>query len=233
VRMWRVLCDFDGTIATEDVTDSILSRFAAPEWQAIEAEWKSGRIGSRACMERQVALIRATPAELDRHLESVEIDPHFAGFVDLCRTHRIPVTVVSDGLDYAINALLAREGLADVPVIANHLESVGRDRYRLDFPNSYSDCRSASGNCKCLIAAFGEAATQTLLVGDGTSDVCAAGVVDLVFAKHTLLEHCRKSGIPHVPCLNFADAQSLMTALIDDRKTGEASRLPRLIPVKG
>jgi 2,3-diketo-5-methylthio-1-phosphopentane phosphatase len=231
--MWRVLCDFDGTIATEDVTDSILTRFAAPEWQAIEAEWKSGRIGSRACMERQVALIRATPAELDLHLESVEIDRHFFGFVHLCRAHRIPVTVVSDGLDYAINALLAREGLADVPVIANHLESIGPDRYRLAFPNSYDDCRSASGNCKCLIAALGNGATQTLLVGDGTSDVCAAGIVDLVFAKHTLLDHCRKSGIAHVPCLNFADAQSLMSALVDDRKTGEAFRLPRFIPVKG
>jgi 2-hydroxy-3-keto-5-methylthiopentenyl-1-phosphate phosphatase len=230
--MWRVLCDFDGTIATEDVTDSILTRFAAPEWQAIEAEWRSGRIGSRDCMARQVALIRATPAELDEHLATVEIDPHFADFVGLCRAHGMPVTVVSDGLDYAINALLAREGLADVPVIANRLESTGPDSYRLDFPNSNSDCRSASGNCKCLIAALGEAPSQTLLIGDGVSDMCAAGVVDLVFAKHTLLDHCRKAGLAHVPCLNFADAESLMTALIDDSAVGvEPLRVARSIPV--
>jgi 2,3-diketo-5-methylthio-1-phosphopentane phosphatase len=233
--MWRVLCDFDGTIATEDVTDSLLSRFAAPEWQGIEAEWKAGRIGSRECMARQVALIRATPQEIDEHLETIALDRHFAGFVRLCRARDIPVTVVSDGLDYAIQALLAREGLADLPVISNHLETVAPDRYELGFPNADARCRSASGTCKCLVSALGGGDCQTLLIGDGASDMCAAGVVDLVFAKHTLLDHCRKTGIPHVPCLNFADAQSLMAALVDDTAAvpAKAFRFPRSVPVKG
>jgi len=56
---WRVLCDFDGTIALEDVTDSILERFALDGWQDVETEWKNGQIGSRECMAKQVALIRA------------------------------------------------------------------------------------------------------------------------------------------------------------------------------
>jgi len=78
VRMaWNILCDFDGTIATEDVTDSLLTRFADPAWQTIEAEWKAGRIGSRECMTRQVALIRATREDIDRLLDTIEIDPDF------------------------------------------------------------------------------------------------------------------------------------------------------------
>ena len=47
---WRVFCDFDGTIALEDVTDSILERFALDGWQDIELQRKNGRIGSRECM---------------------------------------------------------------------------------------------------------------------------------------------------------------------------------------
>ncbi|MGE5538979.1 MAG: MtnX-like HAD-IB family phosphatase [Gemmatimonas sp.] len=232
--MWRVLCDFDGTIATEDVTDSILTRFAAPEWQAIEAEWKAGRIGSRECMARQVALIRATPEDIDEHLESIALDRHFAGFVELCRSRGVPVTVVSDGLDYAIYSLLAREGLADVPVISNRLDSVGADRYRLEFPNADAGCRSASGTCKCRSWDGSDRATQTLLIGDGASDMCAAGAVDLVFAKDSLLDHCRSNGIAHVPCMNFADAQSLMTALIEDTAVSATSfRRSRVAPVKG
>jgi 2-hydroxy-3-keto-5-methylthiopentenyl-1-phosphate phosphatase len=212
---WNILCDFDGTIATEDVTDSLLTRFAAPAWEAIEADWKAGRIGSRECMTRQVALIRATPEEIDRHLDGVELDRHFAGFVRQCRTYGMPVTVVSDGLDYAICALLTREGLGDLPVVANHLERVGADRYRLQSPHAEATCRSASGTCKCAVAAT--VATQTLLIGDGASDFCAGASVDLVFAKASLLDHCRERGLPHVVCGNFAEAQTLLAALAEER----------------
>lgn len=211
----HILCDFDGTIATEDVTDSLLSRFADPEWESIEAEWKAGRIGSRECMARQVALIRATPDQIDRHLDDIEIDRHFAGFVRLARTCGMPLTVVSDGLDYAIRALLAREGLGDLPIVANHLERVGSDRYRLHSPHADSACRTASGTCKCAVASAAE--TQTLLIGDGASDFCAGAAVDLVFAKASLLDHCRSRGLPHVACGNFAEAQTLLAALAEER----------------
>lgn len=212
---WNILCDFDGTIASEDVTDSLLSRFADPEWQSIEAEWKAGRIGSRECMTRQVDLIRATRDEIDRHLDGVEIDRDFAGFVGMCRDYKLPVTVVSDGLDYAIRALLTREGLGDLPIIANRLEAIGNDRYRMSSPYADAGCRSASGTCKCAVAATDQ--TDVLLIGDGASDFCAGGIVDLVFAKASLLEHCRKRGLPHVACANFAEAQALLPALVEER----------------
>lgn len=224
---WNILCDFDGTIATEDVTDSLLTRFAAPEWQTIEAEWKAGRIGSRECMTRQIALIRATHEEIDRHLADIEIDPNFSEFVLLCQNHGLPLTVVSDGLDYPIRALLAREGLSSLPVIANHLEPVGRDRYRMLSPNADPSCRSASGTCKCAIAAA-SGASDVLLIGDGASDFCAGGMVDLVFAKASLLDHCRKRGLPHVACANFAEAQALLPDLLDERVRKSARQKLRI-----
>ena len=33
---WTILCDFDGTVSVEDITDSLLERFARPGWQTIE-----------------------------------------------------------------------------------------------------------------------------------------------------------------------------------------------------
>src|SRR5437016_10840093 len=100
----RVFVDFDGTIAVEDVTDVILDRFADPSWRDIEAEWLSGRIGSRECMARQVDLIRARPSAIDALVREIKVDPHFAEFVALCHRHGIAVMVVSDGLDRAANA---------------------------------------------------------------------------------------------------------------------------------
>jgi len=224
---WNILCDFDGTIAREDVTDSLLSRFADPKWQLIEAEWKAGRIGSRECMTRQVDLIRASHEEIDRHLDGIEIDPDFAGFVQMCRDYGLPLTVVSDGLDYAIHTLLRREGLGDLPIIANHLEAVGSDRYRMSSPNADLGCRSASGTCKCAVAATGQ--TDVLLIGDGASDFCAGSMVDLVFAKASLLEHCRKRGLPHVACASFAEAQALLPALVEERVRRRAVPTLRMV----
>ena len=53
-----------GTIVPCDATDFLFERFALPEWREAEQEWQSGRIGSRECMARQGALLRASPEEV-------------------------------------------------------------------------------------------------------------------------------------------------------------------------
>ena len=79
---WHIVCDFDGTITPTDVIDNVLQRFAGPEWETIEQQWLDGHIGSRECLSRQLALIKATPTELLAYFDSVEIDPDFPDFVD-------------------------------------------------------------------------------------------------------------------------------------------------------
>lgn len=213
---WRILCDFDGTIAVKDVTDSLLTRFALDGWEEIEDDWKAGRIGSRECMLRQVDLIRASQEELDAHLDTIEIDPHFPAFVAFCKQRKLPLTVVSDGLDYAIRRVLGRHGI-DLPIVANHLEALGGSRYRLSFPFANEGCVKASGTCKCKIAenALG-ARDLRLLIGDGTSDQCAASSVDLVFAKDKLLTFCQDRGLPYLAYRDFAQVKHLMGNLLEE-----------------
>ena len=55
---WHIVCDFDGTVTRTDAVDNILERFADPSWEAIEDEWLSGKIGSRECLGRQLALVK-------------------------------------------------------------------------------------------------------------------------------------------------------------------------------
>jgi 2-hydroxy-3-keto-5-methylthiopentenyl-1-phosphate phosphatase len=137
----RVFVDFDGTISLEDTTDVILERFADPEWRKVEAEWLAGIIGSRECLARQIDLVRATPEELDSVVEDVPLDPHFSELVALCRSHGVPLTVISDGLDRIIKKMFARAGV-DVPVLANRLEWRGQNRWQLGFPVTASARRS-------------------------------------------------------------------------------------------
>ena len=204
----HILCDFDGTIVLEDVTDALLERFALPEWRALEVAWQAGRIGSRACMSGQIALLRVVPSELDRYLDQLEIDPDFPAFVG--HAHRLgwKVTVVSDGVDYAIRRILNRHGLGHLPVFANHLEHLDGDCYRLSFPHANPDCLPVSGTCKCHVAR--QSGSMRILIGDGASDFCAAGAVQMVWAKDALLRHCRERGLPHRPFSRFSDCLELL-----------------------
>ena len=204
----RVFVDFDGTISVGDTTDLILERFADPSWQAVEADWVAGRIGSRECLARQIDLIRAMPEALDAFAQKSAIDPHFTSFAALCTTHGLPVAVVSDGLDRVAAAMLARTGLR-LPIIANHLEWLGEDRWRLGFPHAREDCRATAGHCKCATLAA-EPGVLRVLIGDGRSDFCASAAADLVIAKGALAVYCGNNAIPFEPFTDFAGATTVL-----------------------
>ena len=214
----QIVCDFDGTIARDDVTDTLLERFALPEWRGIEGDWKAGRIGSRECMVRQVALLRATRRDIDRCLDDLAIDPAFPTFVAWARRLGAHLMVVSDGLDYAIRRILGRFGLDDLPIFANRLQMMGSDRYRLTFPHASHGCTKGSGTCKCRIATTADRPRALrILIGDGASDYCAATSVHLVLAKDKLLAHCRTNNLPHVAFTDFTEATRLLRGLLERR----------------
>jgi 2-hydroxy-3-keto-5-methylthiopentenyl-1-phosphate phosphatase len=218
VSDWTLLCDFDGTIALDDVTDTVLARFGRPGWEVLEADWRAGRIGSQVCMAGQVALLDMDRTELDAHLAQRAIDPAFAEFVAIARGNGMPIEVLSDGLDYAIHAILSRYGLDWLPVTANRLESSGERSWRLEFPNASATCRVASGTCKCARAVRGQAARKrVLLIGDGASDFCVAEAADFTFAKGKLIQHCRAKDIPHVAIEGFDDAIKWLRDLVDGK----------------
>ena len=226
----RVFVDFDGTIAPVDTTDLLLERFAESAWRDIEEEWKAGRMGSRECMVRQIDLVRASPAEMDDFIRTVDIDQGFQSFVSLFRRLGHALVVVSDGLDRTIRTVLYRNDI-NVPYFANHLQWRGDDRWRLTFPHARTDCAALSGNCKCSFAE-GRPTELNILVGDGRSDFCLAGRADLVLAKSSLLKHCRSSGLPHIAFENFAEATKLLAGWLEERGASVAHALARAVDTK-
>lgn len=211
---WSILCDFDGTISVDDVTDVLLERFGRPGWDALEKRWRDGEISSRMCMQAQIAMLDASKSELDAAIDEIRIDPAFPAFLKAVRRRGWPLAIVSDGLDYAIGRIMARHGIKDVPILANCLTQTGNRSWKLDSPHANTQCKVDSGTCKCACARR-EAKTnqRVLLVGDGASDFCAAGSVDFVFAKYRLNEYCRTHNIHHTSILGFAEAIDLLPAL--------------------
>lgn len=205
----QVLVDFDGTVAPDDPTDRLFERFADPLWRVVEAAWQSGEITSRVCMQRQVALLRASPEKLDHQIRGVRIDPGFAPFLEVCRRLGADVKIVSDGLDRVVGTALENAQL-EVPFFANKLEWQGGDRWRLAFPHWRSDCRVGGANCKC---SHGERLPgPRVVIGDGRSDFCMSESADYVIAKGALADYCRSRGRPHATFADFDEATAHLTA---------------------
>jgi 2-hydroxy-3-keto-5-methylthiopentenyl-1-phosphate phosphatase len=192
----RIFCDFDGTVSQVDTTDHILSLFAGPAWETLEDDWLAGRITAAACMQAQIGLIAASEAELDRALDSIELTPGFQDFAAWCADQGVALTIVSDGVDRFIHRILARHGLAGLPVISNRL--VGDQSARgLDQPWLRAGCAAGSGVCKCAVvdaAAPGEAG-PLVFIGDGRSDFCVSARADILFAKDSLAAYAADRGM--------------------------------------
>ena len=216
---WLIQCDFDGTISLSDVTDSLLNRFGLPGWQAAEAAWMRGEIGSRTCMQRQVALLDVDEATLIDHLDTIDIDPAFPAFVKRAEALGLAVQVISDGIDFAIHRVLQRHGLDHLPVAANRLIANGPRRWALQSPHADSACARDSGTCKCASLSRQHAVGRYVaFIGDSTSDFCVSRHADRVFAKSRLIEHCIDNDIRNTAFEHFGQLLVHLDALAADQR---------------
>lgn len=211
-----VVCDFDGTITLTDVTDQILERMAAPGWRNFEQMWSEGRIGSRECLEQQFALVETTCRALNAFIDSIPVDPGFAGFCRFVQKNAVPFVIVSDGLDCVIRRVLRRCGVQKRMRNGTHFFSsavrLRRGRLSLQFPHAFASCSHGCATCKPrLIRQLRGHHWPLLYVGDGLSDRYAVGEADFVYARPTLLSFCREKGIPNRNFTTFEDVEYELT----------------------
>lgn len=203
-----ILCDFDGTVARDDVGNLLFQRFAdGKKSRAVVREWKEGNISSRECLEREADLARVSREALDEFIGERELDPYFKDFVDFARRRGMEIVIVSDGLDYYIEKMLIRTGLAHLDFFANALK-LNESTLHVKFPfYDLLDCRSC-GNCKTYhMEKYKANGYYVVYVGNGFSDRCPSEYADLVFAKGELLRYCRKNGVESTSFDNFRDVE--------------------------
>jgi len=96
------------------------------------------------------------------------------------------VKVVSDGLDFYIDFVLRKQGLADIPFYSNVMTFHDGKPRSIEYPHANESCNKC-GTCKSNILESCQADYRKIVyVGDGYSDLCPARKADLVFAKGIL-----------------------------------------------
>ncbi|MDZ4163878.1 MAG: MtnX-like HAD-IB family phosphatase [Smithellaceae bacterium] len=203
-----VISDFDGTACAIDLGNSVLSVFAREGWQEIDRSYSANEIGSRNAYGLVAGMIRASKERILEHVrENGRLDPHFPAFYRFCREEGMDLRIVSDGLDFYIEEVLQRHGLAEIPYHANYAVFFAGDRMRVEFPDENELCWRC-GTCKTsIVKNYRREYDRIIYIGDSYSDVCAAKEADLVFAKEILLEKCRENGTACIPFTDFSEIE--------------------------
>lgn len=205
---FAILCDFDGTVCPTQMMDFLYQRFAACGMEFAE-RWEKGEISTQEEIELTFGTVSAGREEMEAALDTIDIDPHFSALLDFCRGHDYSFAIVSDGLEWYIEYILAKHGIRDVEIYANqiHFEEEG---FRFDFP-WYDDETPMRGVCKPMIVRrYKERGMKVVYVGDGMSDFDVIGVADLIFARRKLARFAREQGVDFT---EFNDCRDLLERL--------------------
>lgn len=209
--MVTVLClDFDDTLVLENTTRALFARFAGAGWQEAEALYQQGDLSVEQYNALAIDLIppAVTREEMARFVqEHAHPRPGLLELTGWAEWHGWVVTVVSNGFDFAVNAVLDALGLDRA---ARHC---GRTRLAYRWRVRYSSPRGIElleGFKLSYVAAFREAGDFVVYVGDGASDMPAARRANAVFARDTLWERLAASDARVFPFDTFEDVRAVL-----------------------
>jgi len=209
----KILCDFDGTAAANDVGNVLFRKFAGDGCFDIIQLWKDGEISSKECLLRECEIARVTRTELEQFCDIQDMSPFFTEFLAYCQSSGIPIDIVSDGLDFYVNRILTNHGLnAAVDFYANKLQFLKNGGITVEFPYFKYGCGRCA-NCKGYHVKRAKAAGyKVVYIGDGLSDRCGADAADIVFARtgRDLENYCDEQQLPHHKFNDFSDVLEVL-----------------------
>ena len=229
--MIKAFIDFDGTITTVDVGDTMFETFGGTACLRSIEEYRNEKISAVECFRQECLACGSVNKEhLDAFLDNQPIDISFAGFVEFCKARDIECTVLSDGMDYYIDRILRHHNLPAVSYYSNHLdlEPVNGSEtvlFQPSFPHTDETC----DRCACCKRNYilTHAADDDIIVyvGEGYSDRCPARYADIVFAKDELLNYCRAENISYFEYASFGDVTDRLAKMLEAPTSKKKSSL--------
>jgi 2-hydroxy-3-keto-5-methylthiopentenyl-1-phosphate phosphatase len=218
-----IYCDFDGTITESDNIIAIMKKFAPPNWEETKDQILSREI---SISEGVGALFSRLPSskrvEITNYaIENAKIREGFAEFVDFVRTEKIPLYIVSGGIDFFVNPILERFGPFD-GVYCNEADFSG-ETIKILWPHDCdTNCVNKCGCCKpSIIRKVSKNEKHfNIVIGDSVTDLEAARLADFVLARDLLEEKCAEWGINHQGFSSFYDCIEAIKTRIEVKKQG-------------
>ena len=130
-----IMSDFDETIVNIDTAEYALERFADPSWKRIEEQFESGKITFEQSIRNEFVMLKANEEQILEELDKVVVfRPNFDKLVESCRIKRLPLTIVSAGLEFCIRHFLGRRDWLGFLEIYAPKATYTPNGYELTFP---------------------------------------------------------------------------------------------------
>ncbi len=198
--------DFDGTIIRNNLSVLLREQYACGDWQKIDSDYLHGHLTVEQSNKLQFALIKESRERLQEFVRRhIELSPGFVEFVRYCRESAIPFAIVSSGLDFYIEPVLAEIGMPDLELHCGRT-SFSRDGIDVSYYDPEGNIINQGFKKKYLdwLKKRGE---NIIYLGDGLSDLEAARQADHVFATGNLLDLLGTHSITRSAFSDFYDLQ--------------------------
>lgn len=204
-----VQCDFDGTITQQDISFLLLDAFADGDWRQLLTEYREDKISVNHFNTYAFAMLKADKQALLEFMRGkVVIRPGFHELLAYCQRRGFHFVVVSNGLDFYIEALLGDLGVNNIEVFAAEtrftpeglkVRYIGPDGSKLD-----------RGFKEAYIRLFLGKGYRIVYIGNGASDIPSAKLAHHIFATGELLDYCKETNLN---CLPFVDHNDIVRGL--------------------
>ena len=213
-----VLVDFDDTAAAQNVAELLLNRFGQPTWTDVRERFRQGDLSLKDYQEITFREMQAGKSEMQEYVrEHACFRGHFSEIAQFCQDRAVPMCILSQGLDFYIQALLDGSGYSSMPVHAVRAEFDAHGGrivgYAYDF--AYPDAPELGNSKALMVRRFQEQGHHVFFAGDGRSDFEAGEVADTVFAHRQMAQMCSDAGIPYIPFTDFAPILDALRSYID------------------
>lgn len=210
-----IACDFDGTITQRDTLHVIVEEFGERAlWDEIEPQLRSGVISVEQALQAEFDTVRADLAQvLATVAAAAPVRPGFGAFVAWAQAQGHTLLVCSNGFRCVIDAVLARAGAGHLPVVANDAR-FSRAGTTIVWDDRGDRCELCDRPCKRGPLTARRDGRPVVLIGDGISDRCAAGMADVVFARDGLARDLAAAGRDFTPFDDFHEVRTALTAAV-------------------
>jgi 2,3-diketo-5-methylthio-1-phosphopentane phosphatase len=199
-----VLIDFDGTITLEDSSLFLLEQHGTGNWRQFDDLLIQGKISLEECLSKQFSSIKITRDKILKILDKeISFRPGFREFLDFCKQSRIPVKIVSAGLDFVIEHFLKKiEAMNQISVVSG-ISKFTSGGISFVFPQIK---HKTSRNFKeDLVINLQKNSYVVIYIGDGSGDFYAAEKADTIYAvdNSDLSRMCREQQLNFNSFLDF------------------------------
>jgi 2-hydroxy-3-keto-5-methylthiopentenyl-1-phosphate phosphatase len=207
-----IQCDFDSTIAAEDISFMLLDAFADGDWRQFLELYRERKIPVGVFSSETFGLVKADEQTMLDYIlrqNKAEIRDGFGNLLEYCAKRGFKFVIVSNGLGFYIEAILKNLGVDGIEVYAAETEF---DRNGLKVRYFGPDGSQLQDNFKkAYVELFHGQGYRVIYIGDGLSDRIPASQADYIFARDDLLAGCLEEKKPN--CTPFNDLNDVVRGL--------------------